>query len=158
MISLRSHRPIIKLEGKSGIELGIDLLRHTYSSEHIRYFDLEVDFRPFSQVTFEDQTQMARAFLLYMVRAYLFANWGQPMSLRWLALFHNIEDAGEANWGYACLTYFYLVMDILSGGTLWQLVGPCKLLEFRFFLLSSLFVVVRTYMNHVRNICQFRVG
>ena len=48
MISLRSHRPIINLEGESGIQVGIDLLGLAYFSEHVRYYDLEVDFKPLS--------------------------------------------------------------------------------------------------------------
>ena len=43
--------PLIDLEGESGIQLGIDLLGHKYSSESIRYFNLEVDYRPCSQAT-----------------------------------------------------------------------------------------------------------
>ena len=31
-----------------GIKLGIDLLGHAYSSEHVHYFDLELDFGPLS--------------------------------------------------------------------------------------------------------------
>ena len=47
---------ITKLDDISelGIELGIDLLGHAYSSEHVCYFDLESDFRPLSQTTLED--------------------------------------------------------------------------------------------------------
>ena len=42
---------ITKLDDISelGIERGIDLLGHAYSSEHIHYFDLESDFEPLSQ-------------------------------------------------------------------------------------------------------------
>ena len=76
MTGLRSHGPTINLEGESGIQLGIDLLGHAYPSEHIRYFDLERDFKPLSQETLDDCAQMARALLLYVVEAYLFANGG----------------------------------------------------------------------------------
>ena len=114
MTSLRSHGPIIKFEGESSMEIGIDLLGHAYPSEHVHYFDLEIDFRPLSQATPEDWAQMAWAFLLFVVGAYHFANGAQTVLLRWLALFHNFEDAREVNWRHACLAYFYPVMDILS--------------------------------------------
>lgn len=45
---LRSHGPIINLEGKSGVELGIDLLGRSYSTKYVRYFDLKANFKPFS--------------------------------------------------------------------------------------------------------------
>jgi len=44
-----------------------------------------------------DYAQMARAFLLYILGVYLFANGGQTVSLRWLALFHDFRDVGGAN-------------------------------------------------------------
>ena len=56
------------------------------------------------------------------------------MSLRWLALFCNFEQAQEANWGHACLVYLYSVLDTLSQGTLCLLKGPWKLLEVKLFL------------------------
>ena len=115
---LRSDGPIINLENESGIQLGIDLLGCRYSSEHIHYFDLENDYRPPSLVTLDDCARMARAFLLYLLGAYLFANEGQTMSLRWLALFRDFKHAWEVNWGQACLAYLYSVMDTLSQGTL----------------------------------------
>ena len=42
----------------------------------IRYFDIKMDHKPLPQVTFEDCAQMARAFLLYILGPYLFANGG----------------------------------------------------------------------------------
>ena len=89
MIGLRSHGLTINLDGELSIQLAIDLLRHAYLSEGIRYFDLERDYKPLSQATLDDCAQMARALLLYVVGAYLFANEGQTISLRWLALFYN---------------------------------------------------------------------
>ena len=55
--------------------------------------------------------------------AYLFANGGETMSLRWSALFRDFEDDWEANWGQACLVYLYS-LDTLNRGTLRHLVGP----------------------------------
>ena len=49
MTSLRSHQPIIDLEGESSIQEGIDLLGHAYPSERVRYFDVERDYKPLSQ-------------------------------------------------------------------------------------------------------------
>jgi len=40
---------------------------------------------------------MARAFLLYILGAYLFSNGGQMVSSRWLALYYDFEDAQRAN-------------------------------------------------------------
>ena len=40
---------------------------------------------------------MTRAFLLYILGAYLFANEGQTVYLRWLALFCDFGDARGAN-------------------------------------------------------------
>ena len=40
---------------------------------------------------------MARVFLLYLLGAYLFANGGQTVSLRWLAFFCDFERAQTAN-------------------------------------------------------------
>ena len=53
----------------------------------IRYYDIETNYRPLPQVTHDNYVQMARAFSLYILGAYLFANEGQTVSLRWLSLF-----------------------------------------------------------------------
>ena len=100
-IGLRFDGPLINLEGELGIHLGIDLLGRRYSSESIRYFNLEVDYRPYSQATPNDCAQMAKAFLLYLLRLYLFANKGQTVSLRWLTLFHNFEPRDSTSAGGA---------------------------------------------------------
>ena len=42
----------------------------------ICYYDIEMDYRPLLQVTHNYCAQMARAFLLYILGAYLFANRG----------------------------------------------------------------------------------
>ena len=97
MTCLRCDGTIINLEGKSSTRLVIDLLGRRYFTDTILYFDIEVDCWPFPQETTEDCAQMARAFLLYILGAYLFANGGQTVSLRWLALFRDFEDAKGAN-------------------------------------------------------------
>lgn len=80
-----------------GIQLGIDLLERRNLSERIHYFDLEKDYRPPSLATLDDYAWMARAFLLYLLGAYLFANEGQAESLKWLALFLDFKHARVAN-------------------------------------------------------------
>ena len=75
----------------------IDLLGRRYSLDMIGYFDIEVDYRPLPQETAVDCAQMARAFLIYILGAYLFANEGQTVSLRWLALLRDFRDVGGAN-------------------------------------------------------------
>ena len=72
---------------------------------------------------------MARAFLLYLLGAYLFANGVQTVSLRWLNFFRDFGEVWKANWGQACLAYLYSTLDTLSQGTLRQFVAPWKLLE-----------------------------
>ena len=74
MTDLRADGSIINLEGESGVQLGVDLLGHRYLSGHIHYFDLERDYRSLSQVAPDDCARMARAFLLYLLRAYVFTS------------------------------------------------------------------------------------
>ena len=66
MTNLRSHGPLINMEGELGMELGIDMVGHAYPSEHIHYFALEFDFKHLSQATLEDQIRMARACSLFL--------------------------------------------------------------------------------------------
>lgn len=65
----------------------MELLRHTYLSEHVWYYELASDFLSHSLETQGDIARMVRAFLLYVVGLILFANGGQTISLWWLALF-----------------------------------------------------------------------
>ena len=65
----------------------------------IHYFDLKMNYQALPHETVEDYAWVARAFLLYILGAYLFANGGQTVSLRWLALFHDFGDSEGANWG-----------------------------------------------------------
>ena len=77
MIGLRCDGTLINLKGELGTQLGIDLLGRRYTIEKISYFHIEADYRPFLQVTVDDCAKMARAFLLYLIRAYLFTNRGK---------------------------------------------------------------------------------
>ena len=97
MTSLRCDSLIINLEGESGIEISIKLLEQRHIAKSVRYFNLEMDHKPFPQKTLKDCAQMVRAFLLYILGAYLFANSGETMSLRWLVLFRDFGEAWEAN-------------------------------------------------------------
>lgn len=64
MTGLRCDSALINLEGESGTLLAIDLLKRRYSTNTIRYFNIEADYRPFPQEIAEDYAWMARAFLL----------------------------------------------------------------------------------------------
>ena len=77
----------------------------------------------------EECVRMARAFLLHLLGAYLFANGGKMVLLRWLTFFQDFGEARRANCRQACLAYLYSTLDTLSQGTLQQLAGPWKLLE-----------------------------
>ena len=46
MIGLRCNGALINLEGKSGTQLGIDLLERRYNPDTIHYFDIEMDYKP----------------------------------------------------------------------------------------------------------------
>ena len=89
IIDLWCDSPVINFAGELGTELGIELLRQRYKTETVSYFDLEMDQRPLPQETPKDCAQMAKTFLLYILGAYLFANYRQMVSLRLLALFHD---------------------------------------------------------------------
>ena len=54
MIGLRCDGPFIDLEGKSGTQLSIYLLGYKYLSKSICYFDLEPNYRLYSQATHDD--------------------------------------------------------------------------------------------------------
>ena len=69
------------------------------------------------------------------------------MSLRWLALFRDFKRARNSNWGQACLAYLYSSLDMLSRGTLRQVVGPWKLLKLSFFSLSFVALVLLTCIS-----------
>ena len=84
---------------------------------------------------------MARAFLLHLLGAYLFANGVKMVSLRWLTLFRDFGEVRRANWGQACLAYLYSTFDTLNRGTLRQLVGTWKLLEVSFLSLLYIFTL-----------------
>ena len=136
MAGLRFNGVPISLEDELGVRLGADLLGRRYTTETIRYTDLEVDFMHRPQGTAEECLQMARAFLLFLLGAYLFTNGGQTVSLRWLAIFRDFERSWAANWRTICLAYLYSSLDTLSQGTLCQLVGPWKLIKVSFFIFS----------------------
>ena len=76
MTSLNFEGAIINLDDVSGVQLGIDILGRKYSIETIRYFDLVSDYMLLSQRTTNECIWMARAFLLHLLEAYLFANGG----------------------------------------------------------------------------------
>ena len=93
MIGFRCDGALINLEGESGTQLGIDLLGGRYNTDTIHYFDIKMEYKPFTQLMANNCARMARAFSLYLLVAYLFANMGKKISLRWLALLHDFREA-----------------------------------------------------------------
>ena len=67
---------IINLGGELDTQLAIDLLERRHSIDMICYFNIEVDYWPFPQKMVKDNAWKARAFLLYILGAYFFANEG----------------------------------------------------------------------------------
>ena len=118
MTGLSFEGATISLDDVSGVQLGIDMLGRKYSTKTIRYFDLVSDYIFLPQRTTEECIRMARAFLLHLLGAYLFANGGKTVSLRWLTLFQDFGEARRANWWQACLAYLYSTLNTLSWGTL----------------------------------------
>ena len=65
------------------------------------------------------------------------------VSLRWLTLFLDFEEAQRSNWGQACLAYLYSTLDSLS---MWGLGNSLRLVIFSFF---ALYLIARTLANYV---------
>ena len=114
MIGLSFEGAIISLDGTSGVQLSIDMLGRKYSTKTICYFNLVSNYMFLPQRTMEECICMAKAFLLHLLRAYLFSNGGQMVSLRWLTLFQDFGEARRANWEQACLAHLYSTFDTLS--------------------------------------------
>ena len=87
------------------MQLGLDMLGVKYSAKTIHNFDSVLDYMLLPRRTTKKRIWMAKAFLVHLLGAYLFANGGQTVSLRWLTLFEDFVDAWRANWGQACLAY-----------------------------------------------------
>ena len=96
MTDLSFEGAIINLDSVSGIQLGLDMLGRKYSTKTVLYFDLVLDYMLLAQTTTEERTWMARAFRLHLLGACLFANGGQMVSLRWLTLDQDFEEARRA--------------------------------------------------------------
>ena len=105
MTGLSFEGAIISLDDVLNIQHGLDMLGGKYSTETIHNFDLVSDYMLLPRRTMKEHIWMAKAFLLHLLGAYLFANGGQTVSLRWLTLFQDFVDARRANWGQACLAY-----------------------------------------------------
>ena len=77
------------------------------------------------------------------------------VSLRWLALFRDFNQARDVNWGHTCLAHLYSVMDTLSRGTLCQLARPWKLLKVSLFSFSHVVsqIVLHTLANCICFTC-----
>ena len=83
MTGLRYDDATKNLKGELGTRLVINLLGRRYSTNMICYFDIEADYWSLPEETAKHCARMARAFLLYILGAYPFANEGQTVSLRW---------------------------------------------------------------------------
>ena len=73
--------------------------------------------------------------MLHLLRAYLFANGGQTVSLRWLTLFQDFGEAWRANWGRHALPIFTPPSTLSAGvpySSLWGLGSPLRLVLFPF--------------------------
>ena len=88
---------IISFDYMLGIQLGLDMLGRKYSTETICYFDLVSNYMFFPQRTTEKRVCIAMAFLLHLLKAYLFSNGGKTVSLRWLTFFQDFGEARRAN-------------------------------------------------------------
>lgn len=82
------------------------MLGRKYSTETIRFFDLALDYMFLPQSTIEESVRMARAFLLYLIGAYLFTNGRQMVSLRWLTLFRILGRQGGPSRGKCVFLIF----------------------------------------------------
>ena len=147
--SLRFDGEIINLEGESSTCLTRDLLGRRCPFETIRYFDIEKDYISLPQVMAEDCAKMAWAFLLYLLGAYLFANGGQTLSLRWLAPFRDFKGAREVNWGagVSCLSILFLGHTQGPCISLWGLRSSSRLVPLPLLLCSSCIAIMSIHMS-----------
>lgn len=125
MTNLRFDESFINLEGESSIQLGVDLLERRYSSKSIHQFDIEENYMPISQETLEDCTQMTRAFVLYLLGAYLFRQWRTDCVFKVAGSLPCLWEGsgGELGLGLSCLPVLFFGHtwsgdSMLAGGTL----------------------------------------
>lgn len=123
LTGLRSHNPAIHLRDAYGRALVVKLLGRSYPKKIVRYYLLARNVAFHSQATPKDLAWMARAFLVHVVGATLFANAGQTVNLRWLKAFKDFEAAREVNWGSAYLFYMYFIMYAMSWEVYLQLAS-----------------------------------
>ena len=137
MTSLRCDGALINLEGVLGTQLGIDLLGRRYTVKTIHYFNIKADYRPFLEVIVDNWAKMARAFLLYLLGAYLFTKGGKMVSLRWLALFRTLWRLKKPTTGKCALPTCTLPWTCSAGGlcaSLWGLGISLRLVFFSLLL------------------------
>ena len=101
---------------------------------------------------------MARAFLLHLLGAYLFANGGQMVSLRWLTLFQDFGKAQRPTKDRHVLPIFTLPSTLSAGepyNSLWGLGSSLKLVLFPFLAFSLVTcslancIILRTVILHL---------
>ena len=139
MTDLCFEGAIINLDSVSGIQLSLDMLGRKYYTRTIHYFDLVSNYMLLPQRTREERVRMARLFLLHLLRAYLFANGGKMVSLRWLTLFRTLKRHKEPIRGKQVLPIFTPPSTLSTGApcnSLWGLGSFLRLVLFPFLAFS----------------------
>ena len=108
MTSLRCDGQLINLEGESGIQLGIDLLRRRFTTDTIRYPDIKVDYTLLPQMKANDCAKMARTFSIVPSRDLSLFQRRAKMSLRWLAPFCDFRGGTKDQLG-ACMSCIFVL-------------------------------------------------
>ena len=151
MTSLRCDGQLINLEGESGIQLGIDLLRRRFTTDTIRYPDIKVDYTLLPQMKANDCAKMARTFSIIPSRDLSLFQQRAKMSLRWLAPFCDFRGVRETNWGQACLAYLYFPLDTLIWGDVALACGalkaPLRLVFLPFIFCSSCIAIISIHVS-----------
>ena len=138
MTSLSFKGTIISWDGISGILLDLDKLGRKYSNETICYFDLVLDYMLFLQRTTKEHIRMARAFLLCLLGADLFAMVGKRCPWGGWPSFKTLEMHEGPIRGKHISPIF--TFNTFSQGTLRQIVGPWKPLEVSSLPISWIFI------------------
>ena len=136
-LRMRGRRFSFELTEADRKALTLRLLGVPCPSATLKYPALLAAYSQRGQDTAEDRTQMARAFILYLLGAFLVANSAQTVEPGWLLALDDLTAAREYGWGSAVLSHLYATMDSLS-----RLVsdptGCWRLWGVRYFI-SSLF-------------------
>lgn len=80
----------------------------------MKYPALYNEFLGRGQDSVEERVIMARAFILYLIGAFLVPNAAQTFEPGWLLALEDLEAAYEYGWGSAVLAHLYATTDALS--------------------------------------------